>query len=934
MTLSPGMKLGPYEVTAQIGVGGMGEVYRARDVKLQRDVAIKVLPAAFAQDAERLARFEREARTLASLNHPHIAAIYGLEEGPAEAGHYVRGEAPADVVAGFSRPVLALVMELVEGPTLADRVAQGALSVDDALPVAMQIAEALEAAHEQGIIHRDLKPANIKVRPDGAVKVLDFGLAKAMEPLGAMSPGMSQAPTITTPAMTQAGMILGTAAYMSPEQARGKAVNKRADVWAFGCVLYEMLAGKRAFGGDDISDTLANVLKTEPDWSKLPAAVPARVRQAIRACLQKDPKQRIGDVQSVRLALEGLFETGVSPTAEALRALQPAWRRTMPLALASLVTAVIVGVGVWSLLPSAEPPLVNRFAYVLPEGQQFTGANLSVMALSPDGRHFVYNTPGGLFVRTMGDLEARLVQGTEGEALGGPFFSPDGESVGIYSAAGGELWRMAISGGAPIVIASGLDAPLGASWGTDNTILFGQPKGIMRVSADGGTPELVIPAEEGERVDGPQLLPDGDSVLFSVTTAVGLDRWDQSQIVVQSLATAERTLVWQGGSDARYVPTGHLVYALEDGLFAVAFDVDRLEVSGGPVSMIDGVVRAVAGTQNSATSNYGVSDQGTLVHVETGGIGFAGGPTTSALRTLVWVDREGREEPLGAAPRPYSYPRLSPDGTRVAVDSRDPESEIWVWDIARETLTRLTFDPGFDRFPLWSPDGRRIAFSSQRDGSRGNLFWQAADGTGQAERLADERDSNSQVFPTSFSPDGTRLLVYGDPNNSQEDDIGIVSLEAEVGVSPLVQTTFDERNAEVSPGGRWLAYESAESGQLEIYVRPFPDVDAGRSQVSTGGGMQPLWARDGRELFYRVGEAVMVVSIQAGSEFAAGSPALVFEEPYLVGPGGRAYDIAPDGRRFLMLKEEASGDSLGVQPDRLVVVENWFEELRQRVPTQ
>ena len=905
MTLSPGTKLGPYEVTTQIGAGGMGEVYRARDVKLQRDVAIKVLPAAFAQDAERLARFEREARTLASLNHPNIAQIHGLEDADG---------------------VKALVMELVEGPTLADRVAQGALSIDDALPVAMQIAEALEAAHEQGIIHRDLKPANIKVRPDGTVKVLDFGLAKAMEPLGAMSPGMSQAPTITTPAMTQQGVILGTAAYMSPEQARGKTVNTRADVWAFGCVLFEMLAGKRAFGGDDISDTLANVLKTEPDWSKLPAAVPARVRQAIRACLQKDPKQRIGDVQSVRLALEGLFETGVS---QGVMVAQPAWRQALPLALASLVTAVIVGVGVWSLLPSAEPPLVNRFDYLLPEGRQFGLTGWLVIGVSPDGRRFVYNMTDGLYVRTMGDLEARLIPGTEGVA--NPFFSPDGETVGYWQA--GELKRIAISGGAPTVVCAAL-IPYGASWGPDNTIFFGQAEGIMRVSANGGTPELVIPATEGEQMDGPQLLPDRESVLFSVTTAAGQDRWDQAQIVVQSLATGERTVVWQGGSDARYLPTGHLVYALEDALFAVAFDADRLEVSGGPVSVVEGITRATTGTQNTAAANYGVSDQGTLVHLERGSVGFVGGPTTTALRTLVWVDREGREEPLAAAPRPYSYPRLSPDGTQVAVDVRDTESEIWVWNIARETLTRLTFDPGFDRFPLWSPDGRRIAFSSQRDGSRGNVFRQAADGTGQAERLTDQRDSNSQVFPTSFSPDGTRLLVHGDTDGSQNDDISIVSLEAEGGVSPLLQTTFGERNAEVSPDGQWLAYESDESGQLEIYVRPFPDIDAGRWQVSTRGGTQPLWARDGRELFYRTGAAVMVVSIQTGSAFVYGSPATVFEEPYLVGLGGRAYDIAPDGRRFLMLKEGAVGDSQDAPPNRFIIVENWFEELRQRVPTQ
>ena len=558
MALTPGTRLGVYEVTAQIGEGGMGEVYRATDTTLNRQVAIKVLPESLASDAERIARFEREAKTLASLNHPNIAAIYGFEK---------------------SSGVHALVMELVEGPTLADRIAQGAIPVDEALPIAKQIAEALEAAHEQGIIHRDLKPANVKLRPDGVVKVLDFGLAKALEPAGAMSPGMSQAPTITTPAMTQAGMILGTAAYMSPEQAKGRTVDKRSDIWAFGAVLYEMLSGKRVFGGDDISDTLANVLKTEPDWSKLPANVPARVRQAVRGCLQKDLNQRVHDIADVRLALEGVFESGVSQ-GEAATVAQPMWRRALPLAFASLVTALVVGLAAWSLWPTSNAPRsVTRFDYVLPEGQQFRAAAMirPLMTFSPDGRHFVYNTNEGLYLRAMGDLETRLIPGTE-EALANPFFSPAGDSVGYWQE--GELRRIAISGGAPVVICAATN-PIGATWGPDGTIFFGQPEGIMRVPATGGTPALVIPAAEGERVHGAQLLPDGESVLFSVTTATGNAPWEQAQIVVQSLSTGEQTVVLQGGTDARYVPTGHLVYALGLGLFAVAFDADRLEVQGG-----------------------------------------------------------------------------------------------------------------------------------------------------------------------------------------------------------------------------------------------------------------------------------------------------------------------------------------------------------------
>ena len=567
MALAAGTRLGPYEITAQIGVGGMGEVYRATDTKLKRDVAVKVLPSHVAADPERLARFQREAEVLASLNHPNIAAIYGLEEADS---------------------TKALVMELVEGPTLADRIARGAIPVDEALPIAKQIAEALEAAHEQGIIHRDLKPANVKLRPDGVVKVLDFGLAKTLEPTGAMSPGLSQAPTITTPAMTQAGMILGTAAYMSPEQAKGRTVDKRSDVWAFGAVLFEMLSGKRAFDGEDMTDVLGAVVRLEPDWDVVPLDTPPLLLMFLKQCLKKDSKLRVHDIADVRLALEGAFETGSSPTVASVVVPQPAvWRRALPVAVALVVGGLAAGLAAWGLWPSTEPPSVTRFDYVPPESQTVdtARATFQFVTVSPAGRHFVYNTSAGLYLRTMGELDARLIPGIEGLFLN-PFFSPDGESVG-YVVADGELRRVAITGGAPVVIADVNTGGnfFGASWGADNTILFGQPEGILRVSANGGTPELVIPATEGESMGSPRLLPDGESVLFSVTTATGATRWDQAQIVAQSLRTGERTLLVEGGSDARYIPTGHLVYALGSVLFAVPFDVDRLEVSGGPVPL-------------------------------------------------------------------------------------------------------------------------------------------------------------------------------------------------------------------------------------------------------------------------------------------------------------------------------------------------------------
>ena len=481
---------------------------------------------------------------------------------------------------------------------------------------------------------------------------------------------------------------------------------------------------------------------------------------------------------------------------------------------------------------------------------------------------------------------------------------------------GGELKRIAISGGAPFVICAATN-PYGISWAPDDTILFRQSDGILRVSADGGTPELVIRATEGEQMDGAQLLPDGESVLFSVTTATGTTRWDQAQIVVQSLATGERTVVLSGGSDARYVPTGHLVYALEDELFAVPFDGDRLEVQGTPVSVVEGVSRSSSG--NTATANYGVSDQGTLVYA-------TGGLIRTSLRTLVWVDRQGQEEPIPAPARPYVYPRLSPDGTKIAVDIRDQENDIWVWDVARTLLTRLTLGAGLDRRPVWTPNGQRIVFSSQQEGGT-HLFWQAADGTGVVELLAES--ANSQ-FPTSFSPDGARL-VFADSAS----DIAVLTLADERQMAPLIQTTFIERNGEISPDGRWLAYQSNESGQEEIYVRPFPDVDAGRWPVSTGGGSRPLWARSGEELFYlALDGAVMRVSVESAATFRAETPTRLFQGPYFASVpeyAFRTYDVSPDGQRFLMIKE---GTTVTVRSRAgFTVVENWFEELRRLVPT-
>ena len=617
MTLTPGTRLGPYEIAAQIGVGGMGEVYQATDTTLNRQVAIKVLPELLASDSERIARFEREARTLASLNHPNIAQIYGFEK---------------------SSGVHALVMELVEGPTLADRIAQGAIPIDEALPIAKQIAEALEAAHEQGIIHRDLKPANIKLRPNGVVKVLDFGLAKALEPTGGDAL-TSQSPTITIPAMTQAGMILGTAAYMSPEQAKGRAVDRRSDVWAFGAVLYEMLSGQRVFPGNDTSEVLAGVIKSEPDWDVLPLDTPPLLLMFLKQCLKKDSKQRVGDIRDVRLALEGAFETVGSPAAEATVVVQSAvWRRAMPwVAGVALLGGLVIGLTISDVVRPVSPPPapIARFPIPLATGETFGSTARSIVALSPNGHFVAYTANDGLVLRPLDQLQAQPIPGTVGARI--PFFSPDGQQVGFY--ADGQLKRVSISGGSPVTVGES-DIPWDASWGADDMVLYGQgPQGIWRVPGTGGTPEQVIPVEGGEQAHGPQLLPGGERVLFTLRHAGA--SWDQAQIVLHSLATGERVVLIDGGRDARYLPTGHLVYGLNGVLLAVPFDLATREVTGGPVPLVEGV--ADAGARTGAVQ-FAVATTGSLVYLP--------GSFGSQERSLVWVNRQGGGRGgAGATPR-------------------------------------------------------------------------------------------------------------------------------------------------------------------------------------------------------------------------------------------------------------------------------------------
>ena len=862
-------------------------MYRARDGKLGRDVAIKVLPDEFAQDTERLRRFQREAKVLAALNHPNIASIYGLEQ--SESTHY-------------------LVLELVPGETLAERIARGPIPVDEALDIASKIAEALEAAHEQGIVHRDLKPANIMLTPDDRVIVLDFGLAKVFvdETLNgdsSMSPTrLRQGFGEAGPDPTRVGVILGTAAYMSPEQAKGKHVDKRTDVWAFGAVLYEMLTGKRAFAGEGISDTLAYVLTKEPEWERLPGETPAALIQALRLCLKKDPKHRVHHMADARLAIDGEFETTTKVSS------QPAgWRPSWAIA-ATLAFATVTGTAIWNLRPDPPRP-VARFALALPPDASLTALFSRVLAISPDGTRLVYSANQQLYLRTMDQMEATPLRGTEGGHT--PFFSPDSEWVGFQSQA--ELKKIPIGGGAPVSLCNA-NLIYGARWGADDTIVFGQPGiGILQVSANGGTPEVLVPLEApGETIYGPQVLPGGNAVLF--THRVG-STWDDAHIVVYSLESGERKVLIDGGGDARYVPSGHLVYVLGETLFAVRFDVDRLEVIGGSVPMVEGVMGSL-GSRGAAQFSF--SDTGSLVYLS--GLALDN-------RTLVWVGRDGREEPLTAEPRRYTYPRMSPDGTQLALDVRDQENDIWIWHFERETLTRFTFGAGSEHYPAWTPDGRRVAFDSTRDGPR-NIYWKSADGTGVVEQLT---ESEMAPTPYTFSPDGERL-VFRETEPGAGPSVGVLLRDGSS--EKLLSAEYNQINAEISPDGGFLAYQSNESGRDEIYVRPFPDVEAGRWQISASGGTQPLWARDGQELFYRApGGELVAVRIRTDPSFVPSkAEVVVSEHSYFAGLSGRTYDISPDGTRFLMIKVGGPDDE--ASPTELILVQNWFEELERLVPTE
>ena len=846
----------------------MGKVWRAHHAALKRDAALKVLPDIYASDPERLARFQREAQILASINHPNIAHVYGLEQADG---------------------VQALVIELVEGPTLADRIAQGPIPIDEVMAIAKQIAEALEAAHEQGIVHRDLKPANVKLRSDGTVKVLDFGLAKAMEPAFAMAAGLSESPTVTTPAMTQAGRILGTPAYMSPEQAEGKPVDKRTDIWAFGVVVYEMVTGQAPFIGESFASTAAAVLRTEPDWAR----VPPGLRPMLVACLEKDRRRRLRDVGDAWRLIEQ-----PTPAVAARRQLWP---------LAAMVVLAVGAAIVWMMsrpTPSA-PALVMRWSITLVE----SGGGERGVALSRDGRLLAYTgrvlPRRPIWVRALNEAEGRPLPGTDGGRR--PFFSPDGKWLAYFSSFGASsLMKVPLAGGAPTKLCDNAVFQ-GGSWGDDDHIVFTGSKGLMRVSASGGACEALTTASGEMRAPGqaahrwPQILPGGKTVLFGIASTGDAEDSEDSRIGVLNLASREQRVLEQRGNRARHLASGHLVYMRSGTMFAVPFDLGRLQTTGPEVLAIAGVLGA----------GYTVSDSGTLVYTA----------AETPHRTLSWIERkDGTTVASPAPPREYGSVSVSPDGRRVAtfltVGGPGALPGVLIVDLERGTTSQIA---GRGNFPIWTHDGTRIVFSR----GPGEVLWAPADGSGTPQLLASERFLDA----ASISPDGTVLAstVRSSTDVNARAFIKLLTFPggtpAEAGASFSSTNTYNERDGRISPDGKWIAYVSDESGKNQVYLRSFKG-PGGKVPISIDGGDEPRWSRNPQELFFRntTTNQVMTADLPATIDSRPGRPRAV------VALGTSLWDVAPDGKRFLVVKDPDTD----ADPATVRVVVNWFEELRQK----
>jgi Tol biopolymer transport system component len=881
MPLANGSRIGSYEIKTPIGAGGMGEVYRARDSKLGRDVAIKVLPDAFARDADRLARFQREAKLLAALNHPNIASIYGLED---SAGSH------------------ALVMELVEGPTLADRIEQGPIPIEESLRIARQICDALEYAHERGIVHRDLKPANVKVTAEDAVKVLDFGLAKALEE-DAAAGDVATSPTLTRMATMQ-GVLIGTAAYMSPEQAKAKPVDRRADIWGFGCVLYEMLTAKQAFNGDTITDTLAAVIKEEPDLSQLPAGTPARVRVLLERCLQKDPKQRLRDIGDARISIDEVLLGASEPAVSARGPAILPWALSVLLAVALVAAAVMPRSG-----KAVESP--SYFSAVLP----FPAVDMS---LAPDGRTVAVvgfsedDRTNVLWIYTVGDQQAKKLRDTNGARF--PFWSPDGKSLAFF--ADGRLKKLDIDGG-PVQAICDAASGRGGTWNKDGVIVFtptgGLSDGLYRVPLTGGSPTRISTPDRtrGESTNRwPEFLPDGKHFLYfggDISSSIEMSA-ESNAIFVGALDSNEKTFVTKAIGNASYVAPGYLLYYTDKTLFAQSFDADKSKTTGNPVALLTDVAYTprISHTAFSASGNVLVAQRGSGVSVS----------------QLVLYDRKGSEIGSVGARDVVANVALAPDGETIAVDRTDQEtqnSDVWTYDLKRQSLRRLTFNPAVDATPVFSPDGKQILFASSR-GRLFKLFLKNADGTQEEKALPLNEADDSDQYPSDWSHDGKHILY------TRATDLWVAE-SSDWKARPFVQGHGTVKNAQFSADGKWVAYASSESGQWEVYVTSFPDGN-GKWQVSSAGGAQPRWRGDSKELFYLASDGkIMSVSVANGPTFNAGTPVALFQaNPRVLVATSElvAYDVSKDGQRFLINTRQKNPET---QP--MTVVLNWPSLLKK-----
>lgn len=915
MPLETGTRLNQFEIVELLGSGAMGEVYRARDSRLDRDIALKVLPESFVSDPERVQRFEREAKTLASLDHPNIGALYDFQEADG---------------------IRFLVMQLIDGETLEDRLARGRLSVEEAVPIFVQIALGLEAAHQRGIIHRDLKPANVKLKPDGQVKVLDFGLAKSFVPDGHDSErDSSLTATGAAARLTTEQAILGTPSYMSPEQARARDVDRRSDIWAFGCTLFEALSGNPPFEGKTTADLIVRILRDTPDWSRLPADVPDSIRTILRRCLERDPRKRLKDAGDIALSLEealataGTRTSGPSEADAATEAVRSAGGRPFALTLAGL-TIVLFGViaavylGARRPDPSAklsrhpgipivdEPRAIRRFsitlstAYPLKRPNPIIGDN--VVALSPDGSTLVYVTgldnDTQLIKRRLDRLDSTPISGTAG--AWNPFFSPDGKWIGFQqrSVADPKLMKVPVDGGVPVPLAPA-PLPLGGSWGEDDTIVFGRNIGkpLARVSAEGGHFEELPPVEEkwkGYTGGFPQLLPGGAGIVFG---AARIPHSDHSNLFYAKKPGGPRTLVAENVGRSFYVPSGHMVYPRAGALLALPYDLEKQKPTGPEVPVTEARM-ASAGT---VPRQFCFSNEGDMVYV----------PESSqaeSARTIVWVDREGVETRIPIAARPFDTVRLAPDDSMLALDLIDLE-DVWVYSLKRGTTQRLTFTAGSDYRPIWEPGGESVVFLSSRDAHTA-VYSKRADGVGDAEHWVTHPE---YPYPNDISPDG-QTLIYSPVATTSP--VWVVERETPDSPRALFDGRHGERRVRFSPDGNWISYESKETGRYEVYVQSFPDPGA-KFQISLEGGEDAIWSPAGDELFFWEGKVLMAVDVETEPTFGFGEPQPLFEMHSKVN-----YDVASDGQRFVIIKEgEASHWAT-----ELIVVENWFEELKRLAP--